>query len=106
MQIYDKLHEAHEVTVGETIEIDGKVLSRVQRNHNTVLIHGYHVPPHLQGRGIGSALLHALERTFSQSHATQLRIIIPYDDCPIYAGFFNKHGYKQDQNVWVKNIIQ
>jgi GNAT superfamily N-acetyltransferase len=105
MILYDKFHNPHDVEFADHVTIDGAEVTRMERTHNTVLMHGFHVPPHLQSRGIGSALLHVLERKFTAQHATQLRIVIPLEHCPQYQAFFEKHKYSREHNVWIKNLV-
>ena len=104
MDIIDEKGEKHIVTSGKKILVDDNVIAHAARHHSNVTLEGFAIPPQLQGRSIGSILIHHLEQEYAKHGVTKLHVRIPIKDCPIHAHFWAKHGYIQHHDIWTKTL--
>jgi GNAT superfamily N-acetyltransferase len=94
----------HTLFVADKVKLDDHLVANVERRGSGVTLDRYDIPKDLQGKGIGSALLKQLEMVFHHGGGTRLTIRIKDTLCPIYGGFFTKHGYVQHGEEWTKTL--
>ncbi|MGF6191562.1 N-acetyltransferase family protein [Serratia sp. 2723] len=87
-----RLEDFDRSTLGEEIwvaEQDGKLLGFVSIYRAEDFIHHLYVDPQLPPQGVGSALLHATEQTFSSTGS--LKCLVKNDRA---LAFYHKHGWQ------------
>lgn len=104
MIIFDKHGARHEVEMGKTITVDGHRVGAFTQNDSVATIQGFSLPATLQGMGVGSAILSQIELGLQRNHVHTIRVAIPFEDCPIHAAFWKKHGYQQEKNIFTKQF--
>lgn len=94
MNIYDKHGHRHRVTFGSELLLDEHVVAHVLRTHNSLILKGFTVPHGLRRRGVGSVLLHALERHYALKGVRHVTIT-EREDFDLGARLFlEKNGYR------------
>ena len=104
MIIIDKRGAKHDATFGKLVQLDGHEVTRITQTDSVATLHGFALPPVLQGVGIGSALLKTIEQQLHRAHVITVKAVIPFEDCPIHAHFWTQHGYRQHKNVFTKQL--
>jgi GNAT superfamily N-acetyltransferase len=100
MNIYDKHGHRHRVTFGHEILIDEHVVSHALRTHNSLILKGFTVPKEIRRRGIGSILLHAIERHYGDHGVTHVTITQQHDFDEAARAFLAHNGYRvQDRRA-------
>jgi len=86
-----RLEDFDRATLGEDIwvaEQDGKLLGFVSIHRAENFIHNLYVDPHLPPQGVGSALLHQAEQTFSGTGSLKCLV-----NNQAALRFYDKHGW-------------
>ncbi|GAA3605731.1 MAG: GNAT family N-acetyltransferase [Gibbsiella quercinecans] len=87
-----QLEDFDRATLGEDIwvaEQQGKLLGFVSIHRADNFIHNLFVDPHLPPQGVGSALLHHAEKTFT--HTGSLKCLVKNQKA---LAFYRKHGWR------------
>lgn len=104
MRITDASGEEHTVVIADSVLLDGHVVAALTQEGDAFVLDKYHIPRAVQGKGVGSQLLANIEAHCGALGAREIRVHIAEEDCPIYGGFFTKHGYVQNGSVWSKEV--
>jgi GNAT superfamily N-acetyltransferase len=103
MIIHDNHGGRHELLIGKTITLDTYSVGTWRQSDSKAIMHGFSLPPALQGLGIGSAILKHLEQELHKRHVNTFSVIIPFADCPVHESFWKKHGYSQNKNEFTRH---
>ncbi len=104
MHITDRTGMHYSLGITDKITVDHHLVSRLTKYGNSLTLHGFTIPSDMQGKGVGTQIVHQLERHAKQRGVTDLRVHLTEKDCAVHHAFWSKLGFVHTGTTFHKNV--